>query len=292
MIKQIPIDFVAGSHGNYLETVCNHGFGYTGPEDNFTDAGTSHQKSSEYNANKVFIANHWFELYPETLQNFDTIISITFSQDDLLLLSSISLLRAGDFDIENDSLEHNTVAKLSRPEYCETLKLLYNSYPFLDQRNPDIPRTVLREFYKFGFKNPAVSGYWLKRTQMKYPRNSQTFEFKFESFYNTNKFVESLQNVSRFLDKNFVFDDAFYTRHEKFLSFIPYIDHKQQCDRLIRYVLNRTPAEIPELSLFQESYINGHIENFFKKEMPFQQDKYFTTTQDMLYYLDTTAPNL
>jgi hypothetical protein len=94
------------------------------------------------------------------------------------------------------------------------------------------------------------------------------------------------------LDKNFVFDDAFYIKHEKFLSFIPYIDHKQQCDRLIKCILNQIPADIPELSLFQESYINGHIENIFKKEMPFQQDRYFKTTQDMLYYLDTMAPDL
>jgi hypothetical protein len=42
----------------------------------------------------------------------------------------------------------------------------------------------------------------------------------------------------------------------------------------------------------QESYINGRLEDIFKKEMPFQQDLYFTNTEDVLYYINNQAPNL
>ena len=116
-MKKIPIDFVAGSHGHYLETVCNQEFGIVKKENNFTASGTSHVKSATYQTNKVFDANHWFELYPTELSKYPVVVSIQFTKDDLLLLSSVSLLRAGDANIDNDLLEEDTVNKLLKSYY-------------------------------------------------------------------------------------------------------------------------------------------------------------------------------
>lgn len=292
MIDPIAIDFVPGTHGHFLETTLNKFFGIASDiNDPFTATGTSHKKSSEYNKSKVFHSEHWFELYPEKLKNFKKVISINFTADDLLLVSSISLLRAGDRNIDNNILEVDTVKKLNNRHYRDTLALIYQSYPFLDTSEPSIPRYVLREFYKFGFKNTDVNGYWIKQKQMQY-HNSEVCYFSFSSFHNYNKFVDSIKSVEKMCGLTFDFSPEFKQRHEKFLSFINCLDHKQQCDDIVESVKRGIDVPVPELTLFQESYINGQLENIYNKEMPFHQDRYFTSTKDMLYYIDNIAPKL
>lgn len=289
----IAIDFVAGTHGHFLETILNKFFNITpNIPDTFTTTGTSHQKTDEYQKNKLFNAKHWFELYPDQLKNYNKVISIRFTQDDLLLVSSVSLLRAGDFNINDDELEIDTVNKLNNQFYQSTLEQIYAAYPFLDRLQTSIPRYVLREFFKFGFKDPGINGYWLKKQSMVYPRQCNVCYFDFSSFYNIDNFVLGINAIEKFVEKKFNFSPDFYQQHRKFLSFIPYQFHKQQCDYIIDCIKDNVEIDIPKLTLFQESYINGCLENIYHKEMPFHQEKYFTSTKDMLYYIDALAPNI
>ena len=147
---------------------------------------------------RIIQRNTWME--PKTkkkalekLKNFKKVISINFTAEDLLLVSSISLLRAGDYNIDNNNLEVDTVKKLNNRHYRDTLALIYQSYPFLDTSEPSIPRYVLREFYKFGFKNTDVNGYWIKQKQMQY-YNSEVCYFSFSCFHNYDKFVILMLN--------------------------------------------------------------------------------------------------
>jgi hypothetical protein len=290
---QIPLDFVAGSHGHFLENILNKYFGITDTDqDAFTSLGTSHKISQSYIKNRVFVAEHWSERYQDQLKNFPTIVSIRFDLDDLLLLSSVSLLRAGDQNIDNNTLEINTVEKLNNEFYQDTLELIYQSYPFLDRTQKNIPRYVLREFFKFGFRDPEQNGYWLKLKELTYLPQCRVFYFEFKDFYNVDLLVARIKDLELFLNRKFNFSSDFYQQHQKFLSFVPYIQHKNMCDSIVNSVQQRTTRVIPLLSLLQESYINAQLENIFNKEMPFHQDRYFTSTQDMLYYIDNLAPNL
>jgi len=289
----IPIDFIAGSHGNFLETVLNKYFGIVEIDDTFTATGTSHRKTNQYTQNKLFSANHWFQLYPaDYLTQFDKLISIRFTQDDLLLLSSVSLLRAGDFNISNDCLEIDTRIKFNNQYYGRILNQIDNAYPFLDKQNPCIPRNVLREFFKFGFKDPDLNGYWQLQKTMIYPTTADVCYVDFDSFYNIDKFVRQIKQVENFVGMKFDFSDEFYNHHQKFLNFIPYVNDKQTCDCIIDCVRQKINSDLPKLSLFQESYINGKLEQMFQKEMPFCSVDYFKSTADMLYYIENQAPTL
>lgn len=288
----IPIDFLAGSHGNFLETILNKYFGFVDKEDTLTTTGTSHNKSDIYLQQRVFWARHWFENYRQELNTFEKIISVRFSQNDLLLLSSVSLLRAGDMNINNNSLEIDTRLKLNNEYYKDTLNLIYQSYPFLDVDAPSIDRYILREFFKFGFRDPDHNGYWIKQQQMTYPAESHVFYVDFDSFYNIVKLENTIRQLETFVGSTFDFSPEFYQEHQRFLSFIPYCDHKSTCDRIVQAVLDKEDIAVPPLTLFQESYINGTLERLFQREMPYHQPDYFTSTKDMLYYINHTAPNL
>jgi hypothetical protein len=292
--KIIPIDFVAGSHGHFLEVTLNKFFGFTPVFDSFTNNGTSHVAPSEYVNQRVFQAEHWFELYPDKIKNVPKLISIRHSAEDLLLLSSVSLLRAGDLGLDNDQLEVDTYNKLNNIFYKDTLDLILKSYPFLvvDEKNSSIPRNILREFYKFGFANTDINGYWIKQQSMQYSTNTKVLYFDFADFYNLEKFVEAICKIEQFVDKKFNFCNEFYESHNKFLNFITCRFHKQQCDQLVQNIVDQKNVEIPKLTLFQESYMNACLENIYKKEMPFHNPDYFTSTKDVLHYLNNQAPNL
>jgi len=291
--NKIPIDFVAGSHGHFLENTLNKHFNIVNnTSDLFTATGTSHRVTPNYLAQRLFYAEHWSEKYKNELHNISPVISIRFDLDDLLLLSSVSLLRAVDLGINNDDLEINTVGKLNNVFYKDTLELILQSYPFLNRSDKNIPRYVLREFYKFGFRDPLQNGYWKKLKQLTYDNQSRVFYFNLKDFYDINLYVARIKELEIFLDRRFEFSREFYQQHQKFISFIPYIDHKSQCDSIVSCVQQEKEIDIPKLTLFQESYINSKLENMFNKEMPFHQDRYFTSTKDVLYYIATHAPNL
>ena len=145
----IPIDFRPGAHGHFLEYTLNRFFGVTQVTvDPFTDLGSSHATSKCYKKNRLFVADHWHERFANKLTDMPCIISIKFSHDDLLALSSVSLLRAGDLGIDNNELEVNTFDKLNNIFYSNLISELNRAYPTLklSKSNQSAERYILREF--------------------------------------------------------------------------------------------------------------------------------------------------
>ena len=120
----IAIDFQGGAHGNFLEFVCNMIAGVTTNESPFNERGAAHNK--KYFSNKVFVANHYsFKPLPIIT---DKVIAVKIVDDDLLPLSQISLLRAGDYGYDNNVLEIDTFNKLNNENYRWVLDTLVQSF--------------------------------------------------------------------------------------------------------------------------------------------------------------------
>ena len=124
----IYIDFQGGAHGNYLEFVCNKFLANVNTDGNpFNSQGAAHNK--QYLDEKKFNAWHYFEYQgKKTIIENSKIISIQITPDDLLALSSISLLRAGDYNIDNNLLEIDTYNKWNNVHYKWVLDNLLNSF--------------------------------------------------------------------------------------------------------------------------------------------------------------------
>ena len=147
--KMIQIDFQGGAHGNYLEFVCNTMCGVSGNNLPFNSAGASHSK--QYIGKKVFYAGH-FSYSQEILG--EKVVSIQITEDDLLPLTQISLLRAGDYGYNNNNLEIDTYNKLNNVNYRWVLDKLIDGFfknqilisynNVRDQSWPDV--TTLQEF--------------------------------------------------------------------------------------------------------------------------------------------------
>jgi hypothetical protein len=289
----IPLDFVPGTHGHFLEYVLNKAFGFSAADfDPFTNLGTSHYRSREFSVNRQIVCNHWYEKDPGTLRSASKIIRIVFDLDDILLVHSISLLRNNDLNIDSNQLHIDTVKKLNNACYADTLQHIYQSYPDVDPTQNFIPRHVLREFHKFGFRDLEINGYWQELEQMLSIEHANEFRFKLKNIYQLDSFIDTLRHLASWLQLTLDIDPWLAQLHSQFMAKIPFMDHRAVCDTIIQAIVDQKHVEIPALSLLQESYINGRVENIFKKEMPFYQENYFTFTKDVLYYLETQAPNI
>jgi hypothetical protein len=124
----IYIDFQGGAHGNYLEFVCNKFLaGVLCNSSPFSRLGAAHAKL--YYGEKQFQCWHYTDhrgVHTELLDS--KIVSIQIEYDDLLPLQSISLLRAGDWNIDNNQLEIDTYHKLNNADYTVVLDNLLNSF--------------------------------------------------------------------------------------------------------------------------------------------------------------------
>jgi hypothetical protein len=128
----IHIDFQGGAHGNYLEFVCNKIAGVVEPGAlPFNSVGASHNKP--YQSPQVFTAWHYsYTPHREYPKLFNKIVSIHINPNDLLALTQVSLLRAGDYGHDNDQLEINTFNKLNNKDYRWVLEQLIDGF-FADQ---------------------------------------------------------------------------------------------------------------------------------------------------------------
>lgn len=282
----IAIDFVAGSHGHYLEYVTNR-FVAGVPSDfsPFNANSASHTRPADYYDRAVFVAEHYYE---KGVPNQSRIVRITFDTSDLLALSSVSLHRAGDYGIDNNLLEQDTYHKLKNIDYEYLIERINTHYPEADisAESPNCERHILREYFKFGFRDPEQHGLMQEMRKLSYTADRDMFDFALQDLYDMARYVHRMQQLNIWYGGSDLDLDSMQELHSEFLRRQIYRQHHVICDRIINAVVKGQNIEIPPLTLFQESYINGRLEKILDVEMPFYQPKYFTTTQQIKEYVN------
>jgi hypothetical protein len=286
-MNTVSIDFVAGSHGHFLEFACNKFIANLHMDFSpFNHLGASHVQNQDYRNQMEFIAKHYSEL---KLPLTKKIVRISFKHEDLLLLSSISLLRAGDYEIKNEELHINTFDKLNNQHYSYLINQINQSYPEinLSKTSPDCPKHILREYFKFGFKDPDYHGFMKKLNELVYSNDHDVFDFRFEYFYNKKKFIKNLTRLANWFGSKITLNyPDIEDLHDNFLQRQIYRNDLLICNKVVDAVNKGLTINIPTLTLFQESYINGRLEKLYEKEMPFVQPTYFTNTREIIKYLN------
>lgn len=323
----ISIDFPGGAHGNYLEFVCNRFIANVPVVESspFNSLGASHKK--QYLGVREFVCGHYS--HSKLPMPPGPIISIEITPDDLLALQCISLLRAGDYDIDPDQLEVNTYNKLNNVDYQWVLDNLYQQYfqnqivesynamadaswpritkdqqyfelpqtirdeceqvhglelHTFDSDHPNCPRYILREFFKFGFLNPSGHGFIAHQPQ-KYYTHDNVYKFPYASFYDMDKFANSIGNLAQWLGRPFTVTGEFVNLHQEFLKRQVYKNIKTQTDNLFEKILSGEQFSLPTINVIQEAYIDAKIEMLTRRPVPLNQTGWFSTSrqiQDLL----------
>ena len=292
-MERILIDFQGGTHGNFLEFLLNQFYYSIEWEDPFTDLGTSHKKIYNLHTVKFFAGHFTSSKVSKVSENIflssNNIILITIEPQDLLLVMSVSLLRAGDTNISDDLLEIDTFNKLDRYIFYKSmLNRMITSYNLkCNKENPNIPRYILREFFKFGFRTPEINGFIkTQNNSLTQLHGKNVYFMPFASFYNYDTLFEQLNKIYNYFQLDVIVDKLILKNlHTKFFNKIPYTNITNICNQVIDAVDTKQIIDIPKLSMLQESYINSQIEKKYNIEMPFVQQEYFKNTEDIIQYI-------
>jgi hypothetical protein len=312
----ILIDFQGGAHGNYLEFVCNKFLAkiQTNGPTPFNALGASHSKT--YLEPPVFKSAHYsFEppgnSYTTPIPNDSKVIAVTVTNDDLLPLQSISLLRAGDRNIDPDQLEINTYNKWNNGNYQWVLDNLINSF-FKDQLTssynavkdeswPDI--LTIEEFKKLPnwIQEECVNMhnltlYELDSTSPDCPRHvlREFFKIGFKDpeqagfiTQQKNMIYDSSNDVSIFPYSCFYNTDQFITELEKLASWLGYdFDLTDEFTDLHSKFLFKQPYKHSKIYCdnILERIKNKEEFNFSKLDL--MQESYLTAHIELCYNIE------
>jgi len=252
----ICIDYYPGSHGNFLEVVCNKMAGVnTARNDPFDTNGAAHVKQYVKPEQQVFFADHWFS--KKSILPTTKILSISYTADDALPLSQINFLRSGPYQFDSNLLENNTYQKLNN-EYLRPLLDRITAEYFIDESRPDCPRHILRNF----FERNMVPGILRTQRFMIYEEYQDVYKFPYGIFYNKNQFVEELTKVAAWANLQYNDYDSIKKLHSQFLEKQPYKNSKQKCNQVINNILNKIDTGPDALNLLEESYVNAELVRF------------------------------
>jgi hypothetical protein len=129
----------------------------------------------------------------------------------------------------------------------------------LSESRPNCPRNILREFFKFGFKQPEEHGLILEQQRMVYANSDNVIYVPFASFYNASDLGKEFYKLVKHFD--LIWDPwTLGSLQKKFASKQKYANSLSKCKQFLELVFDDIEIKIPKLSLFEESYIEAAIE--------------------------------
>lgn len=253
------IDFFGGLHGNFLELVINVAINqirYNISQPQFTPQGTCHLKNLDDHYDRIMRADHysWRGLL---FDHSDQVIRIVPTADDLLIGLTNSFLRAGNEQIELDSLEKDTIRKLSSSgkglNFVRTISAEHGVHK-------DYPRSVVRNYF---YSMLSLHEYGLGPMTEFDPGALHTHNFPFRALFDLRDFYTELNLAARFLDLNFYPTPELARLHQQFLAINPGYHSEQRCRRIWAAVLNCESYPV-QLNLLEEAWINHQAAQCFR----------------------------
>jgi len=273
----ILVDFMGGLHGNFFAYVLNS----LDPDFDrsilpFTKFGTSHVPYKK----KIAKAGH-YSAFNLPIDDDSTVVSITVDETDCFLLNLLCFGRAGDYNFDLKNFQIDFYNQIKNTKFSNLVDPIRQAYGCDVTQHKDIPRGILREYFKFGFQDPKINGLYIVASQMKYLNRGPSFNFK--QLYNFDNFLKTVAMVGQPIDDI----DWLKFLHHGFVSGIKELEQVVQCQEILDAIQNKKNLPI-DLNLLQESWLNAMIENLHAIEMPFHQEHYFNSTQEIIKFIEDT----
>jgi len=276
----IYIDFFGGLHGNFLDYSINALDDAVKKTTPFNHLGTSHKRYDK----PLAVAKH-FSFFQIPVPDMQSMISIVVDLDDCLLVNLLNFNRAGDYNFDLYNLEVDFAKKISGTAYFDGFRQSLLHYGIDISQGDEVPRSVLRECLKYNFIDLKQNSLMQAIAQQKYVSNSLAVPLKI--FYNVDLYLKQMQQIVDHFQLPYHVDTDWYCDlWQVFMSKNTVPEQIQQTQSIIHAVNNSITLEIPSLNILQEAWINAQLENQYTKEMPANDNQWFTNTKDILKFVN------
>lgn len=247
------IDFVGGTHGHFLEYMCNKYISNINVTNLFNSRGTS--DNIEYDTPQEWVCDHYYDASRPDLDPAKPCVKIIYDESDLLRLYQTNLLRAGGgFNADLYSLHTNTYNKMhgtSHHNMIEELQRFNNvveSYNAVkDDTWPEV--TSYEEFCKLPMhiRNECKELHNLEIIEFgpenpDFPEGTLREYFK-QGFYNAS--VHGLLKLRDMLYNN-VPSDTLYVKYRDFYDYSSFIKMLNDIALFVNGTFN-APADLNEI---------------------------------------------
>lgn len=276
----IYIDFFGGLHGNFLDYSINALDDAVKKTIPFNHLGAAHNRY----AKPLAEAKH-FSLYQIPVPNMQNMISIVADLDDCLLVNLLTFNRAGDYNFDLYNLDVDFAKKISGTAFFDGFHQSLLHYGIDISQGDNVPRSVLRECLKYNFIDPKQNSLMQAIAQQKYVSRSLAVPLK--TFYNVDEYIKIMHQIVDHFQLPYQVDRDWYCDlWQVFMSKNTILKQIEQTQSVIHAVNNSIVLEIPSLNILQEAWINAQLENHYAKEMPANDNQWFTNTKDILKFLN------
>ena len=276
----IYIDFMGGLHGHFLEYSVNS-LDSTVRPNIFTEYGTSHNAYQK----KLAIADHYSQyniILPK--KSSDYVISIIGVPDDCLLINLLCYSRAGDYNFDLMNFNINLWDQLKGSTFENMIDQIDVAYNTDIRLTNSVSRGILREYFKFNYKDYTCNNIINEINKQQYIDNSININFKM--LHNFNTYILALEQIIEYTALPYTIDRVWYLNlWQEFISKVKPIEWNTTAHEVLDAIVNQTNLDI-NFNLLQESWLNARLELLYNKEMPFMQEQYFTNTHEIIEYLD------
>lgn len=252
------IDFFGGLHGNYLELVVNVAINqieYDITKPQFTEWGACHNKNKDSSYKRMVLANHFSYLKVPFSQD-DIVVRIVPTENDVLIAITNSFLRAGDQPLDIDSLEEDTINKLTKfskgANFAGTITQDYG-------QQVDYPRSAIRNYF-YSMLDDYEHGLGMFTN---FAPAQTTHNFPFRALFDLGHFYRELNEIAKFLGLNFYPTVALGSLHSDFLKYNQGYHSEVKCKKIWDAILLGESRDI-KLNLVEEAWINYQVARCFR----------------------------
>jgi len=273
----IHIDFFCGLHGNFLSYSIN-ALDLTNRIDTpFTQFGTSHKRYK----NTLAKPRHY--TYDKIPFESNDIISITANDEDCLLVNLLCYSRTGDYNFDLKNFNVNFYDQIKDTSFRGTIEHLNSSYNIDITKTNSVSRGILREYFKFNFIDYKKNNILEQVHNQKY--SIDVLEINFKEFYTFESYIKILTQIVNRFELDYVIDIDWY--QQLWTEFINKVDAiRWNADAMeILTAVQQGESKLIDFNLLQESWLNARLEVLYNKEMPLNQEQYFSDTTDIIKYL-------
>jgi len=275
----VNITYQGGTHGSFLRFIIDK-FSRSTPDLDgtpFTENGTVHKRLKYSNLINLYHPNEGPDYFVNTGEPH---ILITVDEDDLLFIERWATIRVADqrVDTSKDSIKL-TDSFLEKFQWKDKFKSCFG----IDVPEQPIPRFLMRDFYKLSFLDKSQSGFIVTDRLLKTHKPPNTFEFPVSSFWDKNKFLNTLKQLNN--ESLLDLDLSDMSVHDRFLKNITFMDTKDRVFDVIDAIKNNEQVDIQELDTVEQAYISAWIEKNYEFIQVPLINSFFKTTKEISEWL-------
>ena len=279
----INIVFQGGTHGNFLRHCIDRYSELTDPISDlpFTLLGTSH-KNLKYS--KLITRYHPNIKEPYFKNTDEPHILITVNKNDLLFIERWVTIRASNFNINTNSNKIQLTPEfLKLFPWDEKLKQYFNIN--LKEINYIVPRFIIRDLYKMSFLDQNKNGFITTNKSLLIHSPKNCFNFPVNAFWDTNKFLDILENANQKFNLKLKMDNSIVDLHKTFLEKLDFLTTKNRVFEIINTIKQNKELDISNIDTVEQAFISAWIEKNYKFIQIPMCNQFFKSTTEIMDYL-------